>query len=226
MKLASNHKAFTITEMLVVCVILIILATLISPAISRIRAKSDAIRCVSNLRQIGVLFQSYAGENGGIVPLQRYGSQSIPTTLRWSDYLIRAGYFKTYNEIMSCPVDSPKIKATGYVYGTIGNVSSSDSHSQTIEDCAYSRAVRMPAIEQPSKYWLLTDSWSASHNAQIYVIQPEENPQTHMHLRHDGKANMLFADGHVEAVGLEQTSQFAINPLRRALNEKKQEISQ
>jgi type II secretory pathway pseudopilin PulG len=45
------------------------LASLLMPALSAMRQKADSVACVSNLRQIGIAAQLYAGENSQTTPM-------------------------------------------------------------------------------------------------------------------------------------------------------------
>src|SRR3954470_17396810 len=56
-------KAFTLVELLVVIGIIAVLISLLMPALSRTREHGNRIKCISNMRQIGMAFQSYLHEN-------------------------------------------------------------------------------------------------------------------------------------------------------------------
>lgn len=60
--------AFTLIELLVVIGIIGILASLLMPAFSRAKGKANDIKCISNLRQIGIALSIYADENQGRLP--------------------------------------------------------------------------------------------------------------------------------------------------------------
>ncbi len=218
--------AFTLSELLVVIGILAVLAILAIPVAARSSAAAKSVRCVSNLRQIGICFQRYAAENSGLLNFHRYDGNAATTTVRWSDYLIRAGYFKRRDDIMCCPVRFPKHStATGYVYGGVGTVEPGDTHSIHIENAVTSRGIRMRTIEEPSKYWLLADTWSVNSQAQMYIVHMNSTTTTLVHLRHSGRANILFADGHVKGMTLEETIQLPINPIHHAYDEDIRKVS-
>jgi prepilin-type processing-associated H-X9-DG protein len=64
-----NKRAVTITELLVVVVIVAVLVGLVIPAVSKIRDYGDRTACLENLRQIGVATLLYAGDHDQTLPV-------------------------------------------------------------------------------------------------------------------------------------------------------------
>jgi prepilin-type N-terminal cleavage/methylation domain-containing protein/prepilin-type processing-associated H-X9-DG protein len=65
---AKSRVGFTLIELLVVIAIIAILASLLLPALARAKAKSHAIKCLSNLKQLGLSNFLYINDTGKILP--------------------------------------------------------------------------------------------------------------------------------------------------------------
>jgi prepilin-type N-terminal cleavage/methylation domain-containing protein/prepilin-type processing-associated H-X9-DG protein len=63
------RRAFTLIELLVVISIISLLMAILAPALGKAKAQAQRAYCSSNLRQIGVAFQSYLDDNGDKFPL-------------------------------------------------------------------------------------------------------------------------------------------------------------
>ena len=173
-------RGFTLIELLVVIAIIAILAAILFPVFARAREKARQSSCLSNTKQLGLAWMQYVQDYDEVVPYTYMGASGGLVT--WWRYL--EPYVKNM-QVYSCP------SAAGDGYGSIG----------------YGYNARIPYVslakfEYPSQTGVWIDcksagapcSYTGSNSWEFFC------DSTHCSRfaapRHNGGANISFADGH------------------------------
>ena len=218
----AKPKGFTILELLVVVTLLGILLGLAAVAMSQAMAAAQKAICASNLRQIGFALRFYLDHNDGwffrVVTrepkgnLWYFGYEADESRTRGEGSRIldrtRAKlypYLQAPETVETCPSlpfghpYKPKFRGKDWAYGINYQLSSHNSsvNIRSIRDENLCQTVLFADAAQVCT-WLPPASNQRPMAEAHYYIRPRSRQ---VQFRHAGKANVLFADGHVEAVG-------------------------
>lgn len=228
----SLSRGFSLLEIVVAIAVILILAVLLFNGIGNARSKALGTACAANLHDVSIAMLSYAADNNNRINL--YSSLGgTGASVQWLRFLVGTGSGTEHKRISGgpvyldrrdaaiCPAETPYYWQSnnnhGYTYGTTFYNPLDPNNTQPDGTVTGSRELILSRLEDPSSYWLLSDSFgSPSLDRQFYYIKPTGGPggqSGKVHFRHGGKANVLFADGHIESLTPEQFKELPYNPI-------------
>jgi prepilin-type N-terminal cleavage/methylation domain-containing protein len=106
----KQKKAFTLIELLVVIAIIAILAALLLPALAAAKRKAQRINCVNDLKQVGIAFRLWEGDNNDRYPMAVNTIKNGALEAVYSALSTAPTYnLCTVFSVMSNEVNTPKI---------------------------------------------------------------------------------------------------------------------
>jgi prepilin-type N-terminal cleavage/methylation domain-containing protein/prepilin-type processing-associated H-X9-DG protein len=212
----AGQRAFTLIELLVTITIIAVLAGLVLGSLSKMRSMAQGAHCANSLRQLGAATAMYVADHDqryfaysravaggrlwyfGLEPSASLGASEGQRELDVTQSPLYP-YLGQVGGVEVCPsfpyeqaLWKPKYKGASWGYGY--NILLSEVNIHTLPtlsgvivfgDCAQVNTFQAPA--SPKKPML----------EEFYLLTARDKT---IHFRHGMRANMLFADGHVDAV--------------------------
>jgi len=215
----SERRAFTLIELLVVIAIIAILAAILFPVFAQAREGARKSSCLSNLNQLGKGVIMYTQDYDETFPMVYGGYAGIA---RSSEYLLVYPYVKNV-DVWRCPSAAPSDGGTwpdsiadvlgvprsggrkfnyGYNWGVLIYAGGGllEAEAVTPWGQSYQAGKSLAALKAPADVFVYSDSYDTyrpTMGTDSILDSYTGAPRTSA-LRHGGRFNIAFADGHAK----------------------------
>lgn len=207
------HRGFTLVEVLTVISIVVVIAALSVYFVSKAKESARRSASTSNLRQFGVAFNTFVGDNSGCLPAPRYGGTYWPQTL-WpylsslEVYLVPGtpnrpkpanspkefdGYFPMPDKSARTSEDVP-IRWNYMINGGGLNLPFSESYPDDVKPPGMSKGIGRPLMQlsDPSRTMMITEGTDG------WWLNGFNNIPKRIRTWNNGTANILWCDGSLQ----------------------------
>lgn len=211
--------AFTLIELLVVIAIIAVLAAIAFPGYRSMVENSRTAQCTSNLREIFTGIQGYVQDNNGIYPPSTTGKNGangywfaaigpyLDEGRRFDQSKVKTGPWPQ-NIPFACPSCTKHgwggagidVGINGYQVGATVNPTNITTGLRTAKASALSTTLLVADAKSPNGSGNWQIGWRIGTNGGSFASVAADQIDT----RHNGRANVLYFDGHVGQVTAKQ----------------------
>ncbi|MGF1634215.1 MAG: type II secretion system protein [Phycisphaerae bacterium] len=224
----TRRQGFTLVELLVVIGIIAVLISLLLPALNKAREAANSSACLSNMRQVGIAFATYANDYKYVT---MYSYRNAPgenwnglgESIPWSRILMELQYLPDQSLVVRCPSEGLPWRNYWHTYGAgIDGVYDPTlpswatwRHEKSIvpiglvgdQTTAYARFRYRHRIRNASDYMVVLDGWAHSYATGVgngdgeHIAVGRGGPTSggRPALRHNMRTNAAMYDGSARA---------------------------
>jgi prepilin-type N-terminal cleavage/methylation domain-containing protein/prepilin-type processing-associated H-X9-DG protein len=227
------RKAFTLIELLVVIAIIAILAAILFPVFAQAKEAAKKSASLSNTKQIGTAMHLYVGDYDDVTPSTFcFNGPCIDVWQTFQPYTknmdiffspVRTDRSTTYCDNADTPpgayVPRERDRCVGYGYNWGFGIWAGGGLVDWQRNTPNGNVLpgfSMTSIEEPARLAAFGDTYNGSRytmSAIGSILQLYTGAERNSSLRHGGKFNFAYVDGHAKAAGIQgYTFNPAANP--------------